>query len=74
MSLLDQDTHREVLNRNFDSWLTPDDASVRRAFRTFDLDGNGVLDKNEVRKSLKKHFAVELTRAETEAIRPSGPR
>ena len=68
MSLLDEDTRQEVLDRNFDSWLTPDDASVRRAFRAFDLDGNGVLDKAEVRKSLKKHFAVELSRGETDAM------
>ena len=42
-------TEKDLCERNFENWKTPPEKALREAFSKFDLDGNGVIDFEEIK-------------------------
>ena len=54
--------------RDFRAWKTPREEQVRQAFASFDLDGNGSIDRREIKIALKKYWGVDLKKKELDSL------
>ena len=61
-------TARELATRDFQNWEVPSEAILRRAFDLFDINGDGVVDFDEIKLSMFKYFGLRLTKDETQSM------
>ena len=61
-------TAKELATRDFKNWEVPSEKILRRAFDLFDINGDGVVDFGEIRKSMYKYFGLKLTEEETRSM------
>ncbi len=61
-------TAKELATRDFKNWEVPSEAILRRAFDLFDINGDGVVDFDEIKISMFKYFGLRLTKDETRSM------
>ena len=61
-------TATELATRDFQNWEVPSETVLRQAFDLFDTNGDGVVDFDEIQKSMFKYFGIRLTKEETRSM------
>ena len=61
-------TAKDLCERNFENWKTPPEKALREAFSKFDLDGNGVIDFEEIKTCMFRYFGIKLSKEESRSM------
>ena len=59
---------KDLATRNFKHWEVPSEKILRQAFDLFDINGDGVVDFDEIQKSMFRYFGLRLTKEETRSM------
>ena len=61
-------TAKELATRDLKNWEVPSEKNLRKAFDLFDINRDGVVDFDEIRKSMFRYFGLKLTEEETRSM------
>ena len=59
---------KDADQRNFKKWKAPREAQVQEAFTTFDVDGSGDIDRDEIQIAMRKFWGIDLSPHELDSI------